>query len=147
MKYRCNVCNVYEYDDAIGDVHTKIKPGTKPEDFPDSWECPICGADKSHLQPIEEDAIEEKVDIRVYAEHVEVWYGQGKVDDLPRLRGRDKSRIEYRHVIDWLVRKPGTFENYRYREEMFPTSQSMTCRYSIRLLPRPRKRGKSSTFP
>ena len=63
MKYRCNVCKVYEYDDAIGDVHTKIKPGTKPEDFPDSWECPICGADKSHIQPIEEDVIEEKVDI------------------------------------------------------------------------------------
>ncbi len=58
MKYRCNVCNVYEYDDAIGDVHTKIKPGTKPEDFPDSWECPICGADKTHLMPVEDEVKE-----------------------------------------------------------------------------------------
>ena len=32
-------------------------------------------------------------------------------------------RINYRHIIDWLVRKPGAFENYRYREELFPTSR------------------------
>ena len=31
--------------------------------------------------------------------------------------------INYRHVIDWLVRKPGAFENYRYREDLFPTSR------------------------
>jgi hypothetical protein len=31
--------------------------------------------------------------------------------------------VDYRHIIDWLVRKPGAFENYRYREELFPTSR------------------------
>jgi len=45
------------------------------------------------------------------------------VAQMPRLRGRGKSRIDYRHLIDWLVRKPGAFENYRYREELFPTSR------------------------
>ena len=40
---------------------------------------------------------------------------------MPRLRGEGKHRIQYRHIIDWLVRKPGAFENYRYREELFPT--------------------------
>ncbi len=30
--------------------------------------------------------------------------------------------INYRHIIDWLVRKPGAFENYRYKEELFPSS-------------------------
>ena len=30
--------------------------------------------------------------------------------------------MNYRHVIDWLVRKPGAFENYRYKNNMFPTS-------------------------
>jgi hypothetical protein len=44
------------------------------------------------------------------------------VEELPRLRGRSKHRIDYRHIIDWLVRKPGAFENYRYREDLFPTS-------------------------
>jgi hypothetical protein len=42
---------------------------------------------------------------------------------MPRLRGRGKHRIDYRHIIDWLVRKPGAFENYRFREDLFPTSR------------------------
>ena len=57
------------------------------------------------------------------AETLEVWHGARKIDTLPRLRGRGKHRIEYRHVIDWLVRKPGAFEEYRYRDAMFPTSR------------------------
>jgi hypothetical protein len=56
-------------------------------------------------------------------EHLEVWYGQKLVERLPRLRGRNKHRINYRHVIDWLVRKPGAFADYRYREDLFPTSR------------------------
>jgi hypothetical protein len=66
--------------------------------------------------------IGEKVTVRVYADHLEVWYAQKRVDRFPRLRGRGKHYINYRHVIDWLVRKPGAFENYRYREDLFPTS-------------------------
>lgn len=31
--------------------------------------------------------------------------------------------MDYRHIIDWLVRKPGAFENYRYRDELFPISR------------------------
>jgi hypothetical protein len=31
--------------------------------------------------------------------------------------------VSYRHIIDWLVRKPGAFEQYRYREDLFPTSR------------------------
>jgi hypothetical protein len=63
-----------------------------------------------------------EVEARVYAEHIEVWYAQQQVERLPRLQGRYRCRINYRHVIDWLVRKPGAFENYRYRDELFPTS-------------------------
>ena len=64
-----------------------------------------------------------QVEARMYLDHVEVWYGQKKVEDLPRLRGRGKHRIDYRHIIEWLVRKPGAFENYRYQEDLFPTSR------------------------
>src|SRR3954462_9678045 len=67
--------------------------------------------------------IGESVDVHVMAETLEVWQGARKVDTLPRLRGRGKHRVEYRHVIDWLVRKPGAFEEYRYRDAMFPTSR------------------------
>ena len=41
---------------------------------------------------------------------------------MPRLKGEQKFKIQYRHIIDWLVRKPGAFENYRYRHELFPSS-------------------------
>jgi Mu transposase, C-terminal domain len=66
--------------------------------------------------------IGEMVEVRVKPETVEVFYGDGQVEELPRLRGRGKHRIDYRHVIDWLVRKPGAFDQYRYREDLFPTS-------------------------
>jgi hypothetical protein len=67
--------------------------------------------------------IGERVSVRVYAEYLEVWYGQRKVDQLPRLRGKNGHYINYRHIIDWLVRKPGAFEHYRYKEDLFPSSQ------------------------
>jgi hypothetical protein len=65
----------------------------------------------------------ERVEVRLYVEHVEVWYAQQEAVRFPRLRGRNKHQINYRHIIDWLVRKPGAFENYVYREELFPTSR------------------------
>jgi hypothetical protein len=67
--------------------------------------------------------IGEQVEARLGAEVVEVWYAGRKVEDLARLRGRGKHRVDYRHIIDWLVRKPGAFGNYRYRDELFPTSR------------------------
>jgi len=81
--------------------------------------------------------INEHVNIRLYMNHLEVWHGQKKVEDIKRLRGEGKHLINYRHIIDWLVRKPGAFENYVYREEMFPTTRfriaydSLKSRYSV----------------
>jgi len=66
--------------------------------------------------------IGQKVEVRLYVQHLEVWYGQKKVEELPRLRGRNQHRVNYRHVIDWLVRKPGAFAGYRYQADLFPSS-------------------------
>lgn len=66
--------------------------------------------------------IGEMVKVRVYVQHLEVWYGQKHIDTLPRLRGEGGYRINYRHIIDWLVRKPGAFEEYRYRENLYPST-------------------------
>jgi hypothetical protein len=66
--------------------------------------------------------IGEQVQVRLYVGHLEVWYGQKKVEELPRLRGRQQHRVNYRHVIDWLVRKPGAFAAYRYQADLFPSS-------------------------
>jgi hypothetical protein len=67
--------------------------------------------------------IGERVEAHVYADHIDVWYAQRKIEVLPRLRGKDGHCINYRHIIDWLVRKPGAFENYRYKDDLFPSSQ------------------------
>lgn len=67
--------------------------------------------------------IGELVEARLYAGHVEVWYAEHMTESMPRLRGEEKHRINYRHIIDRLVRKPGAFENYRYRDDLFPTSR------------------------
>jgi len=67
--------------------------------------------------------IGELVEARLSAEAVQVWYGQQLVLTMPRLRGQHKHHIDYRHVIDWLVRKPGAFAEYRYQPDLFPTSR------------------------
>ena len=74
------------------------------------------------LYSVHSRLIGEMVEARVHPDTVEIWYGDRKVEELPRLRGRSKHRVDYRHIIDWLVRKPGAFENYRYRSDLFPTS-------------------------
>jgi len=66
--------------------------------------------------------IGEWIQARIYAERIEIWYAQRKMETLPRLRGENKHKIQYRHIIDWLVRKPGAFVNYRYRDDLFPSS-------------------------
>jgi len=67
--------------------------------------------------------IGEQIQVRVYADHLDVWYAQQRIEVLPRLRGENGHWINYRHVIDTLVRKPGAFENYRYKDDLFPSSQ------------------------
>lgn len=65
--------------------------------------------------------IKEKVKVYVYIDYMEVWYSQKCIETIPRLRGEGKHRIRYEHVISSLIKKNGAFENYKYREDMFPT--------------------------
>ncbi len=66
--------------------------------------------------------IGEKVKVHLYAEYLDIYYGHKFIERVPRLRGTGGHFIQYRHIIDTLVRKPGAFENYKYRSDMFPTS-------------------------
>lgn len=65
--------------------------------------------------------IGESVEVRLSAEHLDVYYGGSHLERLPRLIGRGGHRIAYRHIIDYLVRKPGAFAHYRYQSDLFPT--------------------------
>jgi len=76
-----------------------------------------------NVYSVDSRLIGERVDVRLYADHLEVWFAGRVVERLGRLRGKKKHAVNYRHVIDWLVRKPGAFENYLYRDDLFPTSR------------------------
>lgn len=48
-KYVCTVCG-YVYDPEKGDPDGGIAPGTKFEDIPDDWVCPVCGVSKEDFE-------------------------------------------------------------------------------------------------
>ncbi len=50
-KYKCSACG-HIYDEAKGDPDHGIKPGTKFEDIPDDWVCPVCGTEKEDFYKI-----------------------------------------------------------------------------------------------
>jgi hypothetical protein len=77
--------------------------------------------------------IGEQVEVRIGAESIAVWYAGSLVQEMERLRGVSKHRIDYRHVIDWLVRKPGAFARYVYREELYPSVVYRRCYDALRL--------------
>ncbi len=59
--------------------------------------------------------------VRVRAEVLEVYRGTAQLLTMPRLLGHGQHRIDYRHVIWSLVRKPGAFAQYRYRDDLYPS--------------------------
>ncbi|GLI38803.1 transposase [Geobacter hydrogenophilus] len=107
---------------------------------------------------VESRLIGETLQVQVFADHLDLYYAQKRVDRLPRLRGKCRHLINYRHVTDQLQRKPGAFENYRYREEMFPGScfrlaydelkerhtQQLAAREHLKILAMAAKEGESA---
>ncbi len=77
--------------------------------------------------------IGKEVQIRLYADCLEVYYKGTFVERMKRVRGEREARVDYRHIIGSLVRKPGAFARYRFREQMFP---SMTFRLAYDALRR-----------
>lgn len=52
---------------------------------------------------------------------LEIYYAGQLVDRFSRLIGNDAHQVNYRHVVDSLLRKPGGFRRYRYRDDLFPS--------------------------
>ena len=48
MKYACDVCG-WEYDEEVGCPECGIAPGTKFENLPEDFECPLCGVGKDQF--------------------------------------------------------------------------------------------------
>jgi len=58
--------------------------------------------------------------VDVHADHLEVRYGKQLIETIPRLENDQGAVINYRHIIGYLVRKPGAFAHYQYKEALFP---------------------------
>ena len=76
----------------------------------------------SNIYSVPSRLIGTTVMVRMRAETLEGYVGTSLVFTLPRLVGKHQHRIDYRHVIWSLVRKPGAFAAYQYRDELFPTT-------------------------
>ncbi|MEJ2239160.1 MAG: IS21 family transposase [Gemmatimonadales bacterium] len=82
--------------------------------------------------------IGERLKVRIYAAYIELWHGGDQVGVYQRLRGDEPNHIDYRHLIHSLVKKPGAFSRYVYREALFP---SLTFRRAYDALTENRPRG------
>jgi len=51
-RYKCRVCG-YIYDPKSGDPTSGVNPGTPFEELPETWVCPVCGADKGFFERVE----------------------------------------------------------------------------------------------
>jgi rubredoxin len=51
-KYACQICG-YTYDPAKGDSENGINSGTRFEDLPGDWVCPLCGASKDMFKKLD----------------------------------------------------------------------------------------------
>ncbi len=75
--------------------------------------------EKSYSVPT--SLIGKMVTIYVHEWTLEIYYAGQLVETVERLIGKDVHRVNYRHVIESLLRKPGGFRRYRYRDDLFPT--------------------------
>lgn len=63
----------------------------------------------------------EYVKVRIYDDRVEVYYADKHELTVKRVLGAGGHSINYRHIIESLIRKPGAFRRYKYREALYPT--------------------------
>jgi transposase len=91
----------------------------------DEVECQVCSHSTIRVKRVTYSVparfIGRRVRARVYEQRLEVYHGPDQIAHIARQPGR-QAVIDYRHVIQALLRKPGGFARYRYREELFPSS-------------------------
>lgn len=76
---------------------------------------------KHNIYSVPSRLMGEEILVRVFDDRLEVFHGGTHQFKVERLLGKGGHRIYYRHIIESLVRKPGAFERYKYRDDLFPT--------------------------
>jgi len=91
----------------------------------DEVECQVCSHSTIRVKRVAYSVparfIGRRLRARVYEQRIEVYHGAEPIAQITRVPGR-QAVIDYRHVIQALLRKPGAFARYHYREELFPGS-------------------------
>lgn len=73
------------------------------------------------IYSVQPKLIGEQITAQIFPDKIKIWFGGRLVETITRIFGGTTHKINYRHVIKWLVRKPGAFKNYCYKTDMFPT--------------------------
>lgn len=73
------------------------------------------------------------VEVRIFDERLEVYHGDTQICTWGRVE--DQTRVDYHHVIEWLVRKPGSFARCEYRDQLFPTQTFRQAHAVLRRAP------------
>ncbi len=82
---------------------------------------------QTNLYSVPTSLIGQIVTVRQYEWQVEVTYQQQLIQTMPRLLGRSQQHINYRHLVESLLRKPGGFRHYRYQPALFPQLVFRQC--------------------
>jgi len=65
-QYLCRACGLI-YDEALGDPDSGLAPGTRFEDIPDDWVCPLCGVMKADFEPCDAPGAQPQDDVPALA--------------------------------------------------------------------------------
>lgn len=97
----------------------KLHPAVREERLRVSREGTIRFLHRTYSVP--SSLVGEIVRVRATEWEISVYYDNICIERLARVTGQARHHIAYRHVIDSLLRKPGGFRDYRYRDDLFPT--------------------------
>ena len=76
---------------------------------------------RKHTYSVPSRLIGHTLRVELHEAELKVYLGREFLFCLPRLRGDRGSRVDFRHVIAPLLRKPGAFIHYRHREALYPS--------------------------
>ena len=102
----------------------KVLPPTRLSDY-DEVCCRVSSASAIRVKKVAYSVparlIGQQVKVEVYENQLKLYSGRELLLTLPRRHSDRGMVLDYRHVIDHLLRKPGAFERYRYRQQLFPS--------------------------
>lgn len=76
---------------------------------------------KQHTYSVPSRLIGHTLRVHLHESELKVYLGRDFLFSLPRLRGKKGALVDFRHVIDSLMRKPGAFIHYRHRQALYPS--------------------------